>query len=281
MAGVIETPLNPRQTNEMLEFLRVSENAASEKFDPIIATIGSGSVWIYRPVGGPKSGDLFEFCRNDQLASDVPKYYEVEIIKQEPVSSIPYILASMKANQAFSRNTFREIRAGAEDDQVSYRGNIAAIQSLIGWERGFHVDRLECVSSVEFETLVAKLFESHGFFVPAHRGGTLSNVDLFAYPENSSKNDLINIGSQQAISIQLKMAVRSRAFRIQLGNWLRASTENLLITLEDRPSPELIEFSRQGRYLTREWIRSAIARAPEVERWLSRSLNWLPPQVLK
>lgn len=44
MAGVIETPLNPRQTNEMLEFLRVSENAASEKFDPIIATIDRKSV---------------------------------------------------------------------------------------------------------------------------------------------------------------------------------------------------------------------------------------------
>jgi hypothetical protein len=246
-----------------------------EKFDPIIVTIGSGHAWIYRPIGEPKSGDKFEFLRKGERASDVPKYYEVEFIADGiPVSSLPYILASMRANQAFSRGTFREIRSVAADELASYRGNVAAIQSLIGWEAGFSVDPLECISSVEFETLIAKLVESDGFFVPAHRGGVLKDIDLFAYLESEAENRLLNVGEQRVISIQLKMAVRSKETRIQLRKWLQSSNKNFLITLESRPSIELKEFSDQGRYLTRDWVKSAVARAPSVDRWLSRSLQW-------
>ena len=282
LSGVIKTPLKTRQKNELLEFLNLTRKAKLQKFDPIIVTISSGCAWIYRPVGEPKSGDLLEFRRNEEMTSDIPKYYEVEFIGEDiPVSRTPYILASMKANEAFSRGTFREIRSGAEDDRASYRGNIAAIQSLIGWEPGFSIDRLECMSSVEFETLVSKLFESNGFFVPAYRGGVLRDVDLFAYLENEAENRLLNVGTQRTISIQLKMAVRSRGLRVQLGEWLRRSSENYLITLEDLPSSELKEYSNQGRYLTRDWIKSAVARVPAVDQWLSRSLNWLMPQGLK
>jgi hypothetical protein len=276
MSGVMKTSLETRQRNEMLEFLNLTKRAMVEKFDPIIVTIGSGHAWIYRPIGEPKSGDMFEFQRNGEMASDVPKYYAVEFIVDEiPVSSVPYILASMKANQAFSRGTFREIRSVAADELASYRGNIAAIQSLIGWELGFSVDPLECISSVEFETLIAKLFESNGFFVPAHRGGVLKDIDLFAHLESEAENRLLNVRKQRVLSIQLKIAVRSRSTRSQLGEWLQSSSGNYLITLESRPSAELKDFSDQGRYLTRDWIKSAVASAPFVDQWLSRSLKWV------
>jgi hypothetical protein len=39
---------------------------------------------------------------------------------------------------------------------------------------------LRCLSSMEFETLIAKIFEEQGYFVPAYRGGTLRRYDLFA-----------------------------------------------------------------------------------------------------
>jgi hypothetical protein len=274
-AGVIKTSLKTKQRNELCDFLILTEKARKEHFDPIIVTIGSGHAWIYRPIGEPKSGDKFGFERNGEWTFDLPKYYEVEFIADGiPIPSVPYILASMKANQAFSRGTFREIRSVAADELASYRGNVAAIQSLIGWEPGFSVDPLECLSSVEFETLIAKLVESDGFFVPAHRGGVLRDIDLFAYLESEAENRLLNVGEQRVVSIQLKMAVRSKETRIQLRKWLQSSNKNFLITLESRPSVELKEFSDQGRYLTRDWVKSAVARAPSVDRWLSRSLQW-------
>lgn len=275
MSGVMRTSLKTRQRNELCEFLDLTKRALDEDFDPIIVTIGSGHVWIYRPIGEPNSGDKFEFLRKGEMASDVPKYYAVEFIADGiPISSVPYILASMKANQAFSRGTFREIRSVAADELASYRGNVAAIQSLIGWEPSFSVEPLECVSSVEFETLIAKLFESNGFFVPAHRGGVLKDVDLFAYLEDEAENRLLNVGQQRVLSIQLKIAARSKKTRIQLREWLQSSKKNYLITLESRPSVELQEFSDQGRYLTRGWVKSAVARSPAVDRWVSRSLQW-------
>lgn len=274
-ADVMKTSLKTQQRNELREFLTLTAKARKEHFDPIIVTIGSGHAWIYRPIGEPKSGDKFKFKRKEEWAFDLPKYYEVEFIADGiPISSVPYILASMKANQAFSRGTFREIRSVAADELVSYRGNVAAIQSLIGWEPGFSVDPLECISSIEFETLIAKLFEGNGFFVPTHRGGVLRDVDLFAYLETDAENRLLDVGKRRVLSIQLKMAVRSKGARIQLGEWLQSSNENYLITLESRPSIELKEFGDQGRYLTREWVKSAVARSSSVDRWFSRSLQW-------
>lgn len=275
MSGVIKTSLKTKQTNEMLEFLNLTKMAIVQEFDPIIITIGSGHAWIYRPIGVPKSGAKLEFQRNGKMASDVPKYYALEFIADKiPIARIPYILASMKTNQAFSRGTFREIRSVAADELASYRGNIAAIQSIIGWEPGFSVDPMECISSIEFETLIAKLFESNGFFVPAHRGGALKDVDLFAYLEREFENRLLNVGQQSVLSIQAKMAVRNRGMRIKLGEWLQSSSENYLITLETRPSLELMKFSDEGRYLTRDWIKSAVGSVPAVNGWLSRSLQW-------
>ena len=281
MSDVMKASLKTRQRNELREFLNLTKDAMVEDFDPIIVTIGSGHAWIYRPIGAPKSGDKFEFVRNGEKTFDLPKYYEVDfIVDGVPISSVPFILASMKANKAFSRSTFREIRSVAADELASYRGNVAAIQSLIGWDPGFSVDPLECIASVEFETLIAKLVESNGFFVPAHRGGVLKDIDLFAYLEREAENRLLKLGEQRVISIQLKLAVRSKGARSQLREWLHSSKENFLITLESRPSVELKEFSDQGRYLTRDWVKSAVARVPTVDRWLSRSLQWAVKPVI-
>lgn len=276
LSGAMKTQLRTQQKNELLEFLNITRLAEAQQFDPIFVTIGAGRAWIYRPKGFPKSGEIFEFLRNGEVVYDIPKYYEVDFLEKNlSVSSIPYILASMKSNEAFSRGTFREIRSGNEEDKNSYRGNIAAIQSLIGWEPEFSVDRLECVSSIEFETLVSKLFENSGFFVPAHRGGGLNEVDLFAYLENERENRLIKIGDNRVISVQLKIAIRNRGLRLDLGQWLQRSSENYLITLEKQPSTELKDFANQGRYLTRDWVKSAVGKIPAVDQWLHRSLSWL------
>lgn len=278
MAGVIRTPLKTSAKNEMLRFLNITKTGKLENFDPIIVTIGSGFAWIYRLVGEPKSGERFVTPRKKKEAlCDVPKFYEVDFIRENiPLAEVPYILSSMKANQAFSRSTFREIRSISGDERASYKGNIAAIESLTGWDPGFNIDPIECISSVEFETLVAKIFENNGFFVPAHRGGVLKDVDLFAYLENKNHNKLFDVSQDQGISIQLKLEVRNQDQRKHLARWLESSKTHFLITLETSPSKELQEFFNEGRYVTRDWVAAAVSRSPAVDHWLSRSTSWLP-----
>jgi hypothetical protein len=62
------------------------------------------------------------------------------------------------------------------------------------------------LSSVQFETLIAKLFEEQGCFVPAYRGGATQGIDIIAF--NDSENEItvghIGVPPGSPISIQVK-----------------------------------------------------------------------------
>jgi hypothetical protein len=175
----------------------------------------------------------------------------------------------MRSNQAFSRKTFTEIGKKNEDSNFNYQGNIAAIQSIIGWEEGFKVDPYDCISSIQFETLIAKIFESDGFFVPAHRGGTLDTVDLFAKKLN------------KILSLQLKIGLRDGAIIEKIKEWLNISENNYLITPEIIASPKLQHYSNTGKYLTRKWITQKLETHPKIKDWMDQSLDWLPENIKK
>ena len=133
-----------------------------------------------------ESTDAIVQKKSDQISEKiVSKYYEVEIIKTLNIADVPYILASMKTNQAFSRNTFTMI------DEKKYGGNIAAIKSLIGELNDFKIDPLKTLSSVQLETLVVKIFEKNGAFIAAWRGGTLKGIDIIAKFEGNIPDNLL------------------------------------------------------------------------------------------
>lgn len=274
----VESIREAKKPIEAFNFIRLGDN--KENWDTcFVITIQNGNIWIYKPAGKVEDAEEISFKRKNSDASvtrDILKVMKVEMLTGFPksVSQVPLILASMKVNQAFSRNTFREI------DSKKYKGNIAAIQYATGhWEPGFEVDPLEFLSSIELETLVAKLFEAHNCFVPAYKGGFLADVDLFVTPRSRVElADLILDPSAQAEkkktwSIQVKLSEENS----ELKRWLSKDTaRHLLITLN---RDEVDGQPRQQ--FNREWIRNAVKETPTVHEWLLESLKWLPKEYQK
>ena len=162
-----------------------------------IITIDEGYVWIYKP-----NGKIVE-NKNWGGYNDNVKSFQVEILAKKQVKEVPLILASMKSNQAFSRSTFAKIT------ERKYIGNILAIEYLS--ENIIKVpdwfSRLDCLSSLELETLVAKIFEAHGCFVPAYKGGYMKDIDLIAknYTEKEIVIDGLSVPAKSTKSIQVKL----------------------------------------------------------------------------
>ena len=233
----------------------------------LITTIQNEYIWIFRPAGPVQDEEPITFERDGQTETDILKTMSIEVLPGFPkhVSKTPLILANMKAALFLAHGTFREI------GRKNCLGNIAAIQAITKiWEQGFKIDPLECLSSTELETLVAKLFEAQGCFVPAYRGGTLAGVDLFATPKSRTLAGLdLDHPSGDSInttwSIQVK---KSLVVDRHIADWL-TQDRHLIISLGKDTVPH-------KRHLNREWIHKAIAETPSVHNWLAESLDWLP-----
>ena len=255
---------NTKQLNEACEFI----NLYKENKEARIITIGSEKIWIYKIKGQIKNGKI-EFDKFRQ------KYYDIEIIKHSKIEDVPYILASMKSNPAFCRNTFRMI------DEKKYEGNIAAIKFLIGELNDFKIDPLKTLSSVQLETLVVKIFEKNGAFIPAWRGGTLKGVDIFAkFEGNIPDNLLIKKIKEKNINIQVKLQLNDENKVKDLKKSLADSNNFFLITADDGPHKDLKEY-HEKKYLTSKWIKKQIYNYDEIKKWYEECIKWLPTQNRK
>jgi len=128
-----------------------------------IIIVNDGKVIFSEP-----AGDVI-FSQYDVV--DGNPWYEkllpIKIIKQESITAVPAILASITSNAYYYSGTFREIKDS---------GNIKAIEAIKDGNVSCIAQKdpcnlLECLSSFELETLIAKLLEENGCFVPAYRGG--------------------------------------------------------------------------------------------------------------
>ena len=258
---------NTKQLNEACEFI----NLYKENKEARIITIGDEKIWIYKIKGQIKNGNI-EF---DKIR---PKYYDIEFIKKKKdfkIEDVPYILATMKTNQAFLRNTFRKI------DEKKYEGNIAAIKFLIGELNDFKIDPLKTLSSVQLETLVVKIFEKNGAFIPAWRGGTLKWVDIFAkFEGNIPDNLLIKKIKEKNINIQVKLQLNDENKVKDLKKSLADSNNFFLITADDGPHKDLKEY-HEKKYLTSKWIKKQIYNYDEIKKWYEECIKWLPTQNRK
>jgi len=233
-------------------------------------------IWIYKIIGEIKYESTDETIqkKDNQILKIVPKYYDVEIIEERETADAPYILASMKANPAFCRNTFRMI------DEKKYGGNIAAIKYLINELNDFKIDPLKTLSSVQLETLVVKIFEKNGAFIPAWRGGTLKDIDIIAeFEENIPDNLLIQKIKEKKIKIQVKLQLNEKKKVEDLKKSL-ASDNFFLITAEDEPHKDLKEYYEKN-YLTSKWIKKQIYNYDEIKKWYEECIKWLPTQNRK
>jgi hypothetical protein len=270
--------LNKKQLKEACKFIQLHKEDPEARLITI-----DDKIWIYKIIGQIKyeSTDAIVQKKSDQISEKiVSKYYDVEIIKTRKneeahnIEDVPYILASMKTNQAFSRNTFTMI------DEKKYGGNIAAIKFLIGELNDFKIDPLKTLSSVQLETLVVKIFEKNGAFIPAWRGGTLKGIDIIAkFDGNIPDNLLIKKIEEKKINIQVKIQLIDKNKVEDLKELLEISN-NILITTDDEPHKDLKKY-HEINYLTSKWIKKQIYSYSEIKKWYEKCIEWLPTQNRK
>jgi hypothetical protein len=225
-----------------------------------MVVICQGRSWFLKP-----AGDLIEHKSSDD-AVNLWKIMPVdEIIPNQGLDKIPPVLAGINANTYLNQGTYREITSW---------GNIKAIHCALGLDlpsehmKDDNCDirhLLECLGSVELETLVAKVFEAAGCFVPAYRGGCIQDVDLFAHNYRSSNIELdgLVVPSAERISIQVKGTSHLNACPDSVG---------CLIALGAPQSP---------RCFGENWLLKQVASFPEVAEWLKLSLSWLPQSFVE
>jgi hypothetical protein len=226
----------------------------------VITVVFDGFVWFLRP-----AGNLEEYDPGAELR-DTYKMMPVDVILPKiRLADVPPVLAGINANAYLSRGTFREMR--------NCWGNIKAVECALGHplphkhlaQENCTAPRLfECLSSVELETLVAKLFEAAGCFVPAYRGGCVKDVDLFVHNESGG---IIKLG-------KLVLAPEKRlTIQVKGRNHLKKcpSEVDCLIGLDAPNLPNCYDG---------DWLLSQVKRFPKVIDWLKHSLNWLPPEFL-
>ena len=164
----------------------------------------------------------------------------------------------MTANRYYYSGTFREIKDAGNLNALQYVTNrpisTPAAPSL--------VNILECLSSFELETLVAKLLEEAGCFVPAYRGGNMKGADLFAYNDTNSVINLAGLNipyGKKGVSIQVKRSNK------KLSN--PPAGVDYLVGIKVKPG--LNNFDHM-------WFLNSLNMHSATKNWLKRSLNWLP-----
>jgi len=263
--------LASKARNEAKLFLTLPELARTEGFQPVIVTIDDGTVWFYGPAKGAFSQEASDRETLPATANDVearPKFFPICHLR-EPLacSDVPLVLATMRANPAFCRGTFTEILP------ARYPGNIGAICAKLGFPVAPNICSLDVLSPVEFETLVAKVFEEAGCFVPAHRGGTGEAVDLFVDTQTIAA-DVLPCKTNGVISVQVKLHLPSSV--AALSDWLQRSDRHWLIVNDLLSDLQRGSFGvASPRVLDRSWTEDLLARSESTSKWLKRSTYWL------
>ena len=248
--------LTKQQVREARLFCEIGRDK-SKWDETLIVTIDEGFIWLYRPDGEiEEDPNVVEY--GDNL--NIVKSFHIKVHQRKEIKHIPLILASMKANQSFSRSTFTTIRS-------SSKGNIIAIEYLLDSDlhainQQAQFSPLDCLSSIELETLIAKIFESRGCFVAAYKGGFIAGIDLVV--RNLSGSDLgldgltIPKGESKSIQVKLKFSERDRT-----ESW---ADYNISSDPADNP-------------FGGNWIWRQVIESPMVLEWLKHSLCWLPDSV--
>lgn len=236
--------------------------------DSIILSIGedetsTDSLYIYQ-----KDGPLEEIT---SLSVDKENYktcnyvdnaigFKIKLLKKIKIVECPLVLATIKSNTRLTMGTFKSIEDpnNPESHMNSYFGNIKALEYILkGKKEKITVDSfaeyMECLSPIEFETLIAKLKEEEGYFVPAYKGGMLKDYDLIC------KKD----GRQENIQIKLNLSK---------DTYNKYKKKGLIIYCVSK-SEKIVD----PTVTIYDWqdIEKLINKSPNTKKWLSQTLDWV------
>lgn len=251
------------------------ETFTEDKEDSYLVSIGSKSIgntksdylYIYRKTGPLKEYDgtlsqykvNSDFYKNKKIDNVIG--FPINLLVELPIVKCPLVLATLKSNQYLSRGTFKELRkksskSDPKSEFNSYFGNRKAIDYLVNNEK-VEVENfeqyLECLSSIEFETLIAKLKEEQGFFVPAYKGGSFKDYDILCF-----KND-------KEEYIQAKLNLSKDTFK-EYKDITNLHIYCVHSDVDKRKYPNI--FNSQD-------IQLQLENCENTKRWLEQSLRWV------
>jgi hypothetical protein len=186
------------------------------------------------------------------------------------MAEIPAVLAGINAHTFLAQGTFRPIAdwgnikamvATASPPGTICSSLLPAEQREVAKLRAAQL--LECLSSVELETLLARIFEVLGCFVPAYRGGVVRDVDLIARPGIGSRLPKFGFPADKAISIQVK-------------RWAELpESPGFADCFFCLPKPEGTSPANPPPWLiTPERVLDMVQQLPSTRAWLRLSLAW-------
>lgn len=240
---------------KVFKWIQCGDTAAA-RAESIFVVIARGRLWFLQPLGPATNAAPIEL-RPGQAS--YPLVMPIDIVADKRAADVPAVLASLGCNQHHVQSTFTSIGHG---------GACKALDVVLGqpqtgshWAQGQGAQQLlECLSSVGLETLIAKIFEAHGCFVPAFVGGTMAHVDLFAHNDTTTTISIGNFSLLPGDRAAIQVKQRNKAKELPPGL-------NLLAALDANPlipgfigATEILDAARQR----------------EVWPWLRRSLDWLP-----
>ena len=236
--------------------------------DSIILSIGedetsTDSLYIYQKDGPLEEitslsvdKEYYKTCNNVDNAIGS----KIKLLKKIKIVECPLVLATIKSNTRLTMGTFKSIEDpnNPESHMNSYFGNIKALEYILkGKKEKITVDSfaeyMECLSPIEFETLIAKLKEEEGYFVPAYKGGMLKDYDLIC------KKD----GRQENIQIKLNLSK---------DTYNKYKKKGLIIYCVSK-SEKIVD----PTVTIYDWqdIEKLINKSPNTKKWLSQTLDWV------
>ena len=241
---------------------------STQNDDSIILSIGedessTDSLYIYQ-----KAGPLEEIT---SLSVDKENYktcnyvdnaigFKIKLLKKIKVVECPLVLATIKSNTRLTMGTFKSIEDpnNSESHMNSYFGNIKALKYILnGKKEKIAVDSfaeyMECLSPIEFETLIAKLKEEEGYFVPAYKGGMLKDYDLICKRDSRQEN------------IQIKLNLSKDTYN-------KYKKKGLIIYCVSK-SEKIVD----PTVTIYDWqdIEKQINKSQNTKKWLSQTLDWV------
>jgi hypothetical protein len=220
---------------------RFIDNFSKINSNAIIFSIGNSKIYIYKQKSILKEYDEFKNIVNGDLVKGI----EIELINEIEIKKCPLVLITIKSNRYMSSGAFRKID---ELKGKSYFGNVKALEYFLynsKPEIKSFEDYLFCLSSLEFETLIAKIYEEKHFYVPAYKGGFIKNFDLFCKKEDN------------ILSLQIKLNLKKEHYNEYTDLYYCINSE-----------------IKKDNIRTWKEIENEIKKCSETIKWLRQTLDW-------
>ena len=216
-------------------FEKINENA-------ILISLGKIKIYFYKQIGILQEIETYERKYKNEIKKSIPKGFNIEILNKIPIKECPLILSSIRSN--------RQMQAAFR--KINYFGNILSIKYILSGKKqevdNFR-DYLLCLSSLEFETLIAKMFEEKEYFVPAYKGGFLENIDLICKKDGETK------------TIQIKLKMENENYRDDIDiDFYYCIINNTAI---------------KGNVINSTIIKEELEKCSNTKKWLNQTLDWV------